>query len=68
MPETGDKANKTQSPHAEEGPRKRAKTSPSAVVTEVKDDGADDTSKRVRGRPRLDTKDQTAADVRLSSA
>lgn len=56
------KAKKTHSSHADDGPRKRAKTSPVAVVTEVNDDG-DEKSKRARGRPRLDTKDQTAAEV-----
>lgn len=57
---------------SEEGPRKRAKTSSKAIVTETRDEGEDDEdadadedekSKRARGRPRLDTKDQNAAEV-----
>lgn len=56
----------------EEGPRKRAKTSSKAIVKEVGDEGKEDEdadadedekSKRARGRPRLDTKDQNAAEV-----
>lgn len=50
--------------HADDGPRKRAKRSTVTVVTEVgEEDGGDEKSTRARGRPRLDTKDQTAADV-----
>lgn len=41
----------------EEGPRKRKKTQ----VVETPEN--DDETKRARGRPRLDTKDETAADV-----
>lgn len=63
---------------SEDGPRKRAKTSSKAVVTEIGDEGQEDEdadadadadadedekSKRARGRPRLDTKDQNAAEV-----
>lgn len=52
---------------SEDGPRKRTKTSLRAIVTEVDDDDdaadADEKSKRARGRPRLDTQDQSAADV-----
>lgn len=56
----------------EEGPRKRARTSSKAIVAEVADEGEEDEdadadedekSKRARGRPRLDTKDQNAAEV-----
>lgn len=51
----------------EDGPRKRAKTS-SITVTEIVDDqDAEDETKRARGRPRLDTKDETAADVSVIS-
>lgn len=59
------KPKKTHTAHADhDGPRKRAKTSSVAVVTEVTEDGdGDDKAKRSRGRPRLDTKDQSAADV-----
>ncbi|KAH6618215.1 hypothetical protein B0J18DRAFT_412620 [Chaetomium sp. MPI-SDFR-AT-0129] len=42
----------------EEGPRKRKKTQP------VETPDQDDETKRARGRPRLDTKDETAADRR----
>lgn len=56
------KAKKSHSSQAEEGPRKRAKTSSVAVEVEALEDG-DEKSKRARGRPRLDTKDQTAAEV-----
>lgn len=58
----------SQHSHADGGPRKRAKTSSTAVVTEVAEvdeDGEGETTKRARGRPRLDTKDQSAADVRV---
>ncbi|KAK4147390.1 uncharacterized protein C8A04DRAFT_9014 [Dichotomopilus funicola] len=41
----------------EEGPRKRKKTQP------VETPDQDDETKRARGRPRLDTKDETAADT-----
>jgi len=43
---------------AEDGPRKRARVQPSA-------DGIaqEEEKKRARGRPRLDVKDETAADV-----
>lgn len=47
----------------ETAPRKRAKISPPAVETESAEDGEDDGAKRARGRPRIDTKDQTAAEV-----
>ena len=42
---------------SEEGPRKRAR----AQAVEASEH--DDEAKRARGRPRLDTKDETAADV-----
>lgn len=73
---------KSPAARSEEGPRKRAKTSSKAIVTEKEDqeeeeededaDGdadadadadEDEKSKRARGRPRLDTKDQNAAEV-----
>lgn len=47
----------------EAAPRKRAKISPPAVEAESAEDGEDDGAKRARGRPRIDTKDQTAAEV-----
>lgn len=47
----------------ETAPRKRAKVSPPTVETESAEDGEDDGAKRARGRPRIDTKDQTAAEV-----
>jgi len=43
----------------EEGPRKRARTQPSTDSAERDDEE----KKRARGRPRLDVKDETAADV-----
>ncbi|KAK4452503.1 AP-1-like transcription factor [Podospora aff. communis PSN243] len=45
---------------AEEGPRKRARTQGSTEAVEREDEGG----KRARGRPRLDVKDETAADRR----
>lgn len=60
------KVKKAQTSREDEGPRKRAKTTSTAVVTEVTDEG-DEKSKRARGRPRVDTKDQTAAEVGSSS-
>jgi hypothetical protein len=42
---------------AEDGPRKRAR----AQVADASEH--EDEAKRARGRPRLDTKDETAADV-----
>lgn len=56
------KAKKAHLAQADDGPRKKAKTSSVAEETEANDDG-DERSKRARGRPRLDTKDQTAAEV-----
>jgi len=44
---------------SEEGPRKRARVQPS--IDSVERD--DEEKKRARGRPRLDVKDETAADV-----
>ena len=49
----------------QEGPRKRAKAQPA----QKKDDehhGEEEEKKRTRGRPRLDVKDETAADVSYS--
>jgi hypothetical protein len=43
----------------EEGPRKRARTQASTDGIEREEEGG----KRARGRPRLDVKDETAADV-----
>ena len=57
---------KTKQPSAskpETAPRKRAKISPPAVEAESAEDVDDDSAKRARGRPRIDTKDQTAAEV-----
>ncbi|KAK3303622.1 uncharacterized protein B0T15DRAFT_401491 [Chaetomium strumarium] len=47
------------SPGPEEGPRKRAKTGPTGPA-----EPEEEQKKRSRGRPRLDTKDETAADRR----
>ncbi|ROW08314.1 hypothetical protein VMCG_03204 [Cytospora schulzeri] len=58
------KANEPQSLYSDEWPRKRAKTSSVAIVTDFPEDGEEEKVKRVRGRPRLDTKDQTAAERR----
>lgn len=49
--------------HGDDWGRKRVKMSSVAVVTEVAEDGEEEKMKRARGRPRLDTKDQTAAEV-----
>lgn len=57
------KAKKPSTSKPETSPRKRAKISPPAVETESAEEGDDDGAKRARGRPRLDTKDQTAAEV-----
>ncbi|KAK4236190.1 hypothetical protein C8A03DRAFT_17134 [Achaetomium macrosporum] len=46
------------SPGSEEGPRKRARTGATDPV-----EGEEEQKKRSRGRPRLDTKDETAADT-----
>ncbi|KAL1881344.1 hypothetical protein Daus18300_001197 [Diaporthe australafricana] len=56
------KAKKPSTSQTETTPRKRAKISPVAAETEPAEDGEDDGAKRARGRPRLDTKDQTAAE------
>lgn len=68
--EETEKVKKNPAARSEEGPRKRAKKSAKPVVTEVEEDyeddedaGVDEESKRARGRPRLDTKDQNAAEV-----
>jgi hypothetical protein len=45
------------------GPRKRARKSSVTLETEAPEDGEEEKRKRARGRPRLDTKDQTAAEV-----
>ncbi|KAJ0119725.1 BZIP family transcription factor [Diaporthe amygdali] len=57
------KAKKPSTSQPKTSPRKRAKISPPAVETESAEDGDDDGAKRARGRPRLDTKDQTAAET-----
>lgn len=62
------KAKKPSTSQPKTSPRKRAKISPPAVETESAEDGDDDGAKRARGRPRLDTKDQTAAEVGRSSS
>lgn len=62
------KAKKPPTSKPETSPRKRAKVSPPAAETESAEDGDDDGAKRARGRPRLDTKDQTAAEVGRSSS
>ncbi|KAI3398359.1 hypothetical protein diail_9451 [Diaporthe ilicicola] len=59
-----DKAKKPSTSQPEPSPRKRAKTSPLSVETESAEDGENGGAKRARGRPRLDTKDQTAAERR----
>lgn len=46
------------------GPRKRAKKTPAAPEFEDGGEDADTRRKRARGRPRLDTTDETAADRR----
>lgn len=46
------------------GPRKRARKSSVTLGTEAPEDGEEEKRKRARGRPRLDTKDQTAAERR----
>lgn len=61
------KAKKPPTSKPETSPRKRAKISPPAAETESAEDGEDDGAKRARGRPRLDTKDQTAAEVGRTS-
>lgn len=58
-----DKAKELLSVCTDDWPRKRARTSPVATVTGVKEDGEEEKMKRARGRPRLDTKDQTASEV-----
>ncbi|KUI53618.1 AP-1-like transcription factor [Cytospora mali] len=57
------KTKEFRSDHRDDWPRKRTKTSLVTVVTEVAEDGEEE-KKRARGRPRLDTKDQTAAERR----
>lgn len=54
------KRSKAPSRPAEDGPRKRARVQPSGDGT-----GQEEDKKRTRGRPRLDVKDETAADVSL---
>ena len=56
------KAKDSPSEQTDDGPRKKAKTTSENVVTETTEDG-EETAKRSRGRPRLETKDQTSADV-----
>lgn len=63
LTEKAEKAKKGPAARSEEGPRKRPKTSSKAAVADVDGDDADENAKRARGRPRLDTKDQNAADV-----
>lgn len=58
-----DKAKEPLSVYTGDWPRKRARTSSVAMVTGVQEDGEEETMKRARGRPRLDTKDQTASEV-----
>lgn len=57
------KAKQPSTSKPETAPRKKAKISPPTVEAESADDGDDDGAKRARGRPRIDTKDQTAAEV-----
>ena len=49
----------------QEGPRKRAKAQP-APKKDDEHHGEEEEKKRARGRPRLDVKDETAADVSCS--
>ncbi|KAK7708027.1 hypothetical protein SLS64_006849 [Diaporthe eres] len=58
------KAKKPSTSKPETSPRKRAKISPPAAEPESAEGEDDDGAKRARGRPRLDTKDQTAAERR----
>ncbi|KAG8164612.1 hypothetical protein KVR01_004887 [Diaporthe batatas] len=58
------RAKKPSTSKPETAPRKRAKVSPPTAETESAEDGDDDGAKRARGRPRIDTKDQTAAERR----
>jgi hypothetical protein len=63
LPSRKGKAKEPPKSKAETGPRKRAKISPPALEAEPSEDRDDDGAKRARGRPRIDTKDQTAAEV-----
>ncbi|KAL2276418.1 hypothetical protein FJTKL_00866 [Diaporthe vaccinii] len=58
------KAKKPSTSKPETSPRKRAKISPPAAEPESAEGEDDDCAKRARGRPRLNTKDQTAAERR----
>lgn len=57
------KVKKAHPAHADDGPRKRPKRAAVTVTRVDEEDDADEKSTRARGRPRLDTTDQTAADV-----
>lgn len=58
-----DKAEGSLSVYTDDWPRKRAGNPPVSMVTQVQEDGEEEKMKRARGRPRLDTKDQTASEV-----
>ncbi|KAF3761696.1 hypothetical protein M406DRAFT_74639 [Cryphonectria parasitica EP155] len=59
------KMRKAHQPSVDDGPRKKAKTSSMGTAATVEDqDGGDEKGRKARGRPRLDTKDQTAVDRR----
>jgi len=58
-PTTTKKSSPPSTRGSEEGPRKRAKTQSSTDGPEREEEE----KKRARGRPRLDVKDETAADV-----
>lgn len=47
----------------QDGPRKRAKAQPPAPQKKDDHHGEEEEKKRTRGRPRLDVKDETAADA-----
>ncbi|KAJ4412448.1 hypothetical protein N0V82_008803 [Gnomoniopsis sp. IMI 355080] len=72
LSEETEKVKRSPAARSEEGPRKRAKKRPKPIVTEPveeesedgEDAGVDEQSKKARGRPRLDTTDQNAAERR----